>query len=147
MGQLENSSYFPMQESLKTTKHQQKEQLYGIRLSGLVASAHGWEHWIKWQRAIRSFQEHTHITCLSLPVFLVICRGDCRKAASPHLPAGLREQQRGSQHRQHTEHALLQQQHGLAQRPLPRAGPDNVCVQTPERLDCGSFVKREWIAM
>lgn len=63
--------------------------------------------------------------CLSSPLFFPTYRGDCRKAAGAHLAAGLGEQQRGPQHRQHAEHALLQQQHGLAQRPLPRARPDS----------------------
>lgn len=63
--------------------------------------------------------------CLSSPLFFPNHRGDCRKAAGPHLAAGLGEQQRGPQHRQHAEHALLQQQHGLAQPPPPRARPDS----------------------
>lgn len=87
--------------------------------------------------------------CLSSPLFFTNYRGDCREAAGPHLPAGLGEQQRGPQHRQHAEHALLQQQHGLAPPPPPppRARPDGTGGRTPERLDCGSFVKREWISI
>lgn len=81
--------------------------------------------------------------CLSSPLFFPDYRGDRGKAAGPHLPTGLGEQQRGPQHRQHAEHALLQQQHGLAPPPLPRAQPDSTGGQAPERLDRGSFVKRE----
>lgn len=42
-------------------------------------------------------------------------RWDSWHTAGPEDPAGLREQQRGPQYRQHAKHPLLQQQHGVAQ--------------------------------
>lgn len=42
------------------------------------------------------------------------CRSGSRPA-DPEVPARIGEQQRRPQHRQHAEHAVLQQQHGVAQ--------------------------------
>lgn len=47
-----------------------------------------------------------------------VCRWKCQPTAGAEAPAGLGEQQRGPQHRQHAEHALFQQQHGVALGPL-----------------------------
>ena len=72
---------------------------------------------------------------LSSPLLFINCRRDCRKAAGPHLPTSLGKQQRSAQHRQHAEHALLQQQHGLAC-PAHRQGQDregaHTWVQIPD---------------
>lgn len=69
----------------------------------------------------------TRNTRVSSSLFFINRRADSRKAASAHLPAGLGEQQRGAQHRQHAEHALLQQQRSLA----PRLRPEGTGGRPP----------------
>lgn len=86
----------------------------------------------------------TRNTRVSSSLFFINRRADGRKAASAHLPSGLGEQQRGAQHRQHAEHALLQQQRSLAPRLRPegtggRPAP-RVRAGRPQR---GAIAKRE----
>lgn len=59
-----------------------------------------------WQHFQFPFSWPHFFSCLSL-------RGNSRKTAGPHVATRLREQQCSSQHWQHTEHTLLQQQRHL----------------------------------
>lgn len=102
-----------------------------------------WKHWLWWglnrtcfpgplrRHFIAFLKSLVVLFCPSfiwvfsvLPfLFLLLCvdsRWNRRHTGDPEAPAHLREQQRGPQYRQHTKHALLQQQHGLAQRLTPQ---------------------------
>lgn len=82
-------------------------------------------------------------------LFLLLCvdsRWDSRHTGDPEAPAHLREQQRGPEYWQHTKHALLQQQHSLAQRVTRQDG--KLCRATTKAshgLVCSSPFKTSFL--